>query len=214
MPLYHSFREKLLHAGQTAVFHVFRKLMCSNCLYETDLLCWIMLHEKDLLMMRLSNDIVTPSVSLSYHRPRSRLWGTKQKYNKKGKKKRKGSASRQDGMQLWESLVFLCVFFFFTSCCVRVQKVENMCLLLWYYREFFTLCLIRDWDRRRDRDSWDVESMKRYMFFVSSTDKHSFNDCVIHYILYSVAEETDSDLSLWMFENGTKKKSWAVVILT
>lgn len=61
---------------------------------------------------------------------------------KRETRKEEESGCTHDAVVLQES-------WFFFSCYARVQKVENMCLLLWWYREFFTLWLIRESEGER-----------------------------------------------------------------
>lgn len=79
-----------------------------------------MWHEKDVMMLTLSNDTVTPSVP-SARAITARERGCETESMRKGEK-----ASRQDGVQLQESCIFH-----------AVKKVENMCLLLWWVQRVF-----------------------------------------------------------------------------
>lgn len=80
-----------------------------------------MWHEKDVMMLTLSNDTVTPSVCPGYHRERTRLWD------------RKHEKGRESFQTRWCAAAGELYF----PCCARVKKVENVCLLLWWVQRVF-----------------------------------------------------------------------------
>lgn len=90
------------------------------------------------MMLTLSNDTVTPSISLSYHRER-------EKEAPRQRKKKRGKVFPDKMVcSCWRVVIFRAV--------LECKKLKICVYFCDGYREFFTLCLIRERESERRED--------------------------------------------------------------